>query len=49
MNSVEPGQFRMNISLDLELNCLTLMVFLKEFLKKFMLKKNSRQQKEHAK
>ena len=32
-NSLDPGQARQNVGPDLDPNCLTLMVFLKEFLK----------------
>ena len=37
-NSLDPDQARQNIGPDLDLNCLTLMVFLKEFFEKFTLK-----------
>ena len=46
-NSLDPDQARQNVRPDQYLNCLTLMVFLKEFLKKSILKKISRRQKKH--
>ena len=42
---MNPDQARQNVGPDLDTNCLTLMVFLKDFLKEFILKKKSRQKK----
>ena len=39
--SLDPEEARQNVGPHLDTNCLTLMVFMKEFLKKLLLKKNS--------
>ena len=41
-NSLDPDQAQQNVGPDLDLNCLTLMVFLKDFFEKMILKKVSR-------
>ena len=49
-NSLGPDQDRQNVSPDLDPNCLTLIVLLKEFfLKKLTLKKVSRRQQKYEK
>ena len=40
-NSVDPDQARQNVGPDLDSNCLTLMVFRKEFFEKDDFEKNS--------
>ena len=48
--SLEPDQAHQNVGSDLDLSCFdTVMVFLKDFLTKFILEKISRQSKMHAK
>ena len=39
-NSLDPDQVRQNVGPDLDPNCLTLMVFLKEFFEKINFEKN---------
>ena len=41
-NSLDPDQARQNIGPDLDLNCLTMMVFLKEFFEKVYFEKISK-------
>ena len=48
-NSLDPDQDRQNVDHDLDPNCLTLRVFLKDLLKKVIFKKVSRQQQKHEK
>ena len=48
-NSLDPDQARQNVRPDLDPNCLTLMVFLKEFFEKVILKKNPQPTKKHVK
>ena len=47
-NSLDPVQTRQNVGPDLDPNCLTLMVFLKEFFKKVDYEKNQQTTKKHV-
>ena len=48
-NSLDPDQDRHSLGTDLNQNCLTLIVTLKEFVEKLILKKVSRSQQNHEK
>ena len=48
-NSLDPDQARQYVGPDLGTNCLTLMVFLKEFFEKVFFEKQSADDKNHAK
>ena len=47
-SSLDPDQAPQNVGPDLDPNCLTLILFLKELLENVNFKKNSRQQKKHV-
>ena len=48
-NSLDPDQARHSVGPDLSPNCLTLMVFLKEFFKKVDFEKNQQTTNKHEK
>ena len=48
-NSLDPDQARQNVGPDLDPNCLTLMVFLKEFFEKDDFEKKYQQMSKHMK
>ena len=48
-NSLDPEQARQNVGPNLDPNCVTLMVYLKEFFEKAYFEKKSAADKKHAK
>ena len=48
-NSLDQDQDRQNSGSDLDLTCLTLIVFLKEFFEKVAFEKNQQKKKKHTK
>ena len=49
VNSLEPDQAKQQFGPDLDPNCLTLRVYLREFLEKVDFEKNQQMKKEHEK